>query len=165
MLILDKCVAMIRQFLFNVDWGQLDYLIIDTPPGTSDEHISLAESLAPYHPIAIMVTTPQLIALADVEREISFCNQVGIPIAGVIENMSGYLCPTCAECTKVFSSEGGRLLAEKHGLPFLGKLPIYPPLMKLLEDCNALVLRDFPVVAPEMHHLMLNICKKLALCS
>lgn len=154
---------MLRQFLFNVDWGHLDYLIIDTPPGTSDEHISLAEVLVPFHPVAIIVTTPQLVALADVEREIGFCRQVEIPIAGIIENMSGYLCPVCSECTNVFSSEGGRLLAEKHGLTFLGKLPIYPPLARIMEDNDAVLLRDYPAVAEEVYRIFQDMCRRLAL--
>jgi Mrp family chromosome partitioning ATPase len=88
---------MIKQFLQDVCWGELDYLIIDTPPGTSDEHISVVEFLKAFNPDgAVIVTTPQGVALADVRKEISFCKKVQLPILGVVENMSGFVCPHCA---------------------------------------------------------------------
>lgn len=136
-----KKTAMIKQFLFNVEWGELDYLIIDTPPGTSDEHLAMVEFLPAS---CILVTTPQLVALADVEREVSFCAQVGLPMMGLIENMSGYLCPHCNECTNMFSAEGGRLLAEKHSIPFLGKVPIEPRLVQILESPHINILNEYP---------------------
>lgn len=145
---------MIKQFFANVDWGTLDYLVVDTPPGTSDEHISLAEMLSAHQSVrAVMVTTPQLIAISDVEREIGFCRQVGIPIKGVIENMSGYLCPHCKDCTNVFSSEGGENLAGKHSLPFLGRVPISPKFNRLVEADSANIIRDYPSQCPELHEL------------
>lgn len=114
---------MIRQFLTEVNWGQLDYLLIDTPPGTSDEHISVVETLNQFKPAngAILVTTPQAISVNDVRREIAFCRKVSLPLIGIIENMSGYVCPNCTECTNIFSSGGGKLLAEFSEIPFLGK--------------------------------------------
>ena len=124
---------MIKQFLESVAWGDLDYLIIDTPPGTSDEHMAIVEYLQYKHPSAIIVTTPQLVAIEDVEKEISFCKTLNIPIEGVIENMSGYVCPHCSECSNVFSSGGGEQLAKSHDLEFLGKLPICPKVARLLE--------------------------------
>jgi len=91
--------ATIKQFLEDVCWGELDYLIIDTPPGTSDEHITVCEQLLGFEPDgAIMVTTPQKVALMDVRREISFCRKLGLPIIGLLENMSGFVCPTCSVC-------------------------------------------------------------------
>jgi Mrp family chromosome partitioning ATPase len=87
---------MIKQFVNDVAWGEIDYLIIDTPPGTSDEHITIAETLRGYSPKAVIVTTPQAVSLADVKREISFCRKVGIDITGLVENMSGFICPHCA---------------------------------------------------------------------
>lgn len=123
--------AMIRQFLFDVDWQNLDYLIIDTPPGTSDEHLAIAEFLIKSDTNeshlknkllgAIIVTTPQWISLSDVRKEINFCRQVNIPMLGIIENMSGYVCPNCNECTPIFSKGGGQTLAKEEDLPFLGK--------------------------------------------
>lgn len=90
-------VAMIKQFLQDVYWGELDYLLIDTPPGTSDEHIGIVEYLKEFNPDgAVIVTTPQGVAIADVRKEISFCKKVKLPILGVVENMSGFVCPHCA---------------------------------------------------------------------
>ncbi|KAJ1550853.1 Nucleotide-binding protein 2, partial [Cladochytrium tenue] len=89
--------AMIKQFIEDVDWGDLDYLVIDTPPGTGDEHISLAEHLRALNPDgAVVVTTPQDVAVADVRKELSFCRKVDLPVLGIIENMSGYVCPHCS---------------------------------------------------------------------
>lgn len=87
--------AMIKQFLSDVDWGQLDYLLIDTPPGTSDEHISVVECL-PNADGAVLVTTPQAVSVGDVRREISFCRKGNIRILGLVENMSGYVCEHCS---------------------------------------------------------------------
>jgi len=129
-----KKTAMIKQFLEDVCWGELDYLVIDTPPGTSDEHISIVENLKNYNPDgAIVVTTPQMISISDVRKEISFCNKIGLPILGIIENMSGFVCPYCADCTNIFSSDGGRLLAEQSKVPFIGKIPIDPNLSQCCE--------------------------------
>lgn len=85
---------------------------------------------------ALIVTTPQLLALSDVERQISFCKTVGLSISGIIENMSGYMCPNCTECTNLFSSKGGQSLATKHGVNFLGTLPIDPRLGDLLDNIS-----------------------------
>lgn len=95
-----KKTAMIRQFLSDVVWGDLDYLLIDTPPGTSDEHISVAETLkqAADPDGAVLVTTPQGVATADVRKELSFCRKVGFNVLGVVENMSGFVCPHCSVC-------------------------------------------------------------------
>lgn len=88
--------GLIKQFLRDVDWGELDYLVVDTPPGTSDEHLSIVQLLKPAGiDGAIVITTPQEVALADVRKEINFCQKVGIPILGLVENMSGFICPNC----------------------------------------------------------------------
>ncbi|CAO1618357.1 unnamed protein product [Parajaminaea phylloscopi] len=128
--------AMIKQFLGDVRWGELDYLIIDTPPGTSDEHISLMEYLRPFSPCAIMVTTPQAVSLADNLRSLDFCNKVGLPVIGLIENMSGYVCPHCSECTNVWGKGGGESLAAREGIRFLGRIPIDPGLVRVLDDAK-----------------------------
>jgi Mrp family chromosome partitioning ATPase len=121
--------AVIKQFLEDVCWGQLDYLIIDTPPGTSDEHISINEYLSSFNPDgAIIVTTPQGVSLSDVRKEISFCRKVGLPILGVIENMSGFVCPCCNEVTNIFSTGGGEAMAREVGVAFIGRVPIDPNL-------------------------------------
>ncbi|KPI93141.1 PREDICTED: cytosolic Fe-S cluster assembly factor NUBP2 homolog [Papilio xuthus] len=120
-----KKTAMIKQFLEDVYWQDLDFLVIDTPPGTSDEHITVMENLRQIPQCsAIIVTTPQEVAIEDVRKEITFCRKTGISILGIIENMSGYQCPTCNECTNIFSSGGGKSLAEISKLQFLGCLPI-----------------------------------------
>lgn len=131
-----KKQGMIRQFLGDVRWGDLDYLIIDTPPGTSDEHISLMEAIHAYAPTAVLVTTPQAVALNDNLRSLDFTRKVGLPVIGLIENMSGYVCPHCDECTNVWGKGGGESLAEKQGVPFLGRVPIDPGLVRLLDDAR-----------------------------
>lgn len=127
--------AMIRQFLGDVHWGELDYLVVDTPPGTSDEHMSTVEMLRGLHPDgAILVTTPQALSVSDVRREITFCKKTGLPILGIIENMSGFVCPNCSECSNVFSSGGGEELAKMATVPFLGRIPIEPRLAESMEN-------------------------------
>lgn len=129
-----KKTAMVRQFLKDVVWGELDYLLIDTPPGTSDEHISIAEELKTANPDgAIIVTTPQAVATADVRKELNFCRKVDFKILGVIENMSGYVCPHCSECTNIFSKGGGESLAKDYGVEFLGNVPIDPQFVTMIE--------------------------------
>lgn len=122
-----KKTAMIRQFLTDVAWDDLDFLIIDTPPGTSDEHITVMECMKEVKcDGAVIVTTPQEVAIEDVRKEVTFCKKTGIDILGVIENMSGFVCPNCSECSNIFSSGGGQALAELAKVPFLGTLPIDP---------------------------------------
>ncbi|SNX85971.1 related to nucleotide binding protein (NBP 2) [Melanopsichium pennsylvanicum] len=128
--------AMIKQFLGDVRWGQLDYLIIDTPPGTSDEHISILEYLRTFNPSAVMVTTPQAVSLADNLRSLDFCNKTGLPVLGLIENMSGYICPHCKDCTNVWGRGGGEALAKREEIHFLGRIPIDPGLVRVLDDAK-----------------------------
>ena len=133
-----KKTAMVRQFLADVLWPATDYLVIDTPPGTSDEHISLVETLlrdaAPGQVAgAVVVTTPQAVATADVRKELSFCAKTGVRVLGIVENMAGFVCPHCAECTYIFSRGGGQVLAQDYGVPFLGTVPIDPQFNRLLE--------------------------------
>lgn len=115
---------MIRQFLTQVNWGELDYLLIDTPPGTSDEHISLIETIKQHGKSvnAILVTTPQAVSVNDVRREINFCQKADIRMVGIVENMSGFVCPHCSECSNIFSKGGGQQLADLSKIPFLGNL-------------------------------------------
>ncbi|ORC87647.1 putative nucleotide-binding protein [Trypanosoma theileri] len=126
--------AMIKQFVTDVHWGALDYLIIDTPPGTSDEHLTLCEVLRPLNPAgAVIVTTPQDVATDDVKKELSFCHKMGIRCLGIVENMSGFVCPHCAHCTDIFSRGGGKKLAEMYEVEFLGSIPI-DPMLSIAED-------------------------------
>ncbi|KAF8203009.1 cytosolic Fe-S cluster assembling factor CFD1 [Pholiota molesta] len=127
--------GMIRQFLSDVRWGELDYLVIDTPPGTSDEHLSLMEHLAGVHSrlSAVIVTTPQAVALMDAMKCLSFTRAVNLPVVGLIENMSGYACPCCGEISNVFSTGGGTEMARKEELRFLGTLPVDTELVSVLD--------------------------------
>jgi Mrp family chromosome partitioning ATPase len=115
--------SMIRQFLKSVNWGALDYLVVDSPPGTGDEQLSIIQSVENFDG-AVIVTTPQDIALSDVKKSIDFCRQLKVPIIGIIENMSGFVCPKCRERIEIFKSGGGRDLAEKENIPFLGFISI-----------------------------------------
>lgn len=134
-----KKTAMIRQFLRDVVWtlsesDHLDYLLVDTPPGTSDEHIAIAEELRYANPDgAIVVTTPQQVATADVRKEINFCHKAALPVLGVVENMAGFVCPFCAECTDIFLSGGGKTLCDTLGLAYLGNIPIDPSFVDMVE--------------------------------
>jgi len=140
-----KKTAMVKQFLTDVCWGDLDYLIIDTPPGTSDEHITVMENLKTVKcDGAIIVTSPQEVAIEDVRKEITFCKKTGIPIIGIIENMSGFVCPHCTECTNIFSTGGGLELASLSNVPLLGTLPIDPRVGSLLGKACVAELPDSP---------------------
>lgn len=120
--------GVIRQFLKDVAWGPLDYLVIDSPPGTGDEPLSVAQ-LVGQPAGAILVTTPQDLAIADVRRSVSFCEKVSMPVVGIIENMSGLLCPHCGGQIALFKSGGGESLAQEMGVPFLGRIPIDPQIV------------------------------------
>jgi len=121
--------ALIKQFIADVDWGELDYLVIDFPPGTGDEPLSVAQ-LIPDADGAVLVTTPQDLATADVRKSINFCHKLNLKVLGVIENMSGFVCPHCGERTDIFKSGGGEKMAEEMGVPFLGKIPIDPHIVE-----------------------------------
>jgi ATP-binding protein involved in chromosome partitioning len=126
-------MGVIRQFLSDVDWGDLDYLIVDSPPGTGDEPLSVCQ-LVKNPDGAVIVTTPQDVATADVRRSITFCRQLGLPVIGVIENMSGFACPRCGQVTDIFKTGGGERMAREMGVPFLGRIPIDPAID---EACDA----------------------------
>jgi len=111
----------IRQFLGEVEWGRLDYLIIDSPPGTGDEPMSVAQVVADAQ--AVIVTTPQEIALADVRKAINFCRHVNLTVLGLVENMGGLICPHCGGEIHLFRQGGGQRTATAMGIPFLGTLP------------------------------------------
>lgn len=114
----------IRQFIEEVEWGELDYLIVDAPPGTGDEPLTIAQLIKDAK--AIIVTTPQEVALADVRKSISFCRRVELEIFGLVENMSGFTCPHCGEAVDILGNGGGEKTASAAGIPFLGKIPFDP---------------------------------------
>ncbi len=121
--------GLIKQFLRDVDWGKLDFLLIDTPPGTSDEHLSVVQYLKDAKlDGAVIITTPQEISLLDVRKEISFCRKVKLPVLGVVENMSGFVCPKCKNETEIFpaTTGGAEQMCKEIGVSFLGKIPLDP---------------------------------------
>jgi len=111
----------IKQFIGDVDWGELDFLIIDSPPGTGDEPLTVAQTIRDAK--AVIVTTPQEVSLADVRKSISFCKTVKMEIFGLIENMSGFICPHCDKTIDLFGAGGGEKTAKETGIEFLGKIP------------------------------------------
>lgn len=129
--------GMIKQFLRDVDWGSLDYMVVDTPPGTSDEHLSIVQYLSCAPPVAaVIVTTPQEIALLDVRKEINFCRKVNIPIIGIVENMTTFVCPKCKTETAIFppTTGGGQQLATDFGIPLIGRLPLDPRIARACDN-------------------------------
>eukprot|EP00172_Hildenbrandia_rubra_P002432 Plantae.Rhodophyta-Hildenbrandia_rubra.ctg32787.p1 GENE.Plantae.Rhodophyta-Hildenbrandia_rubra.ctg32787~~Plantae.Rhodophyta-Hildenbrandia_rubra.ctg32787.p1 ORF type:complete len:357 (-),score=74.80 Plantae.Rhodophyta-Hildenbrandia_rubra.ctg32787:905-1918(-) len=128
--------GMIKTFLKDVDWGELDYLIVDSPPGTSDEHITLVQCLRECDVDgALIVTTPQEVSLLDVRKEINFCKKAGIKVLGVVENMAGFVCPHCSECSEIFfpSSGGAEKMCKEMQVPYLGKIPLDPAISQASE--------------------------------
>ena len=124
--------SLIRQFIQEVDWGNLDYLIIDAPPGTGDEPLTVAKLIKDAQ--AVIVTTPQEISLADVRKSIHFCNTLGMKIFGLLENMSSYTCPHCRQTVDLFGTGGGEKTASAYGIPFLGKIPFDPGMVKCADQ-------------------------------
>jgi Mrp family chromosome partitioning ATPase len=131
-------IGVIRQFIEDVDWGDLDLLVIDAPPGTGDEPLTVCQ-LIPELDGAVIVTTPQKVAAADVRKSINFCHEVGVKVLGVIENMSGFACPKCGEVTPILRAGGGRLMAEQMQVPFLGSIPIDPLIAESGDEGKAFV--------------------------
>ncbi|MBN2362795.1 P-loop NTPase [candidate division WOR-3 bacterium] len=141
--------GMIKQFLKDVKWGKLDFLIIDCPPGTGDEILSTVQLLGAGVE-AVVVTTPQEVAAADVRKSLNFCVKLGLPVTGLIENMSGFVCPHCGRRTDIFKTGGGEKTARAFKVPYLGSIPIDPavvdsgdeglPLVKRLEHSQSAIL-------------------------
>ncbi len=127
-------IGVIRQFIADIEWSDLDYLIIDSPPGTGDEPLTVAQTIPDAK--AVVVTTPQEISLADVRKSINFCRQVNMNILGIVENMSGLQCPHCGQQIELFKSHGGQSVAKNEGLRLLGSLPIDPEVVRLGDAGN-----------------------------
>ncbi len=119
-----KKTAAIRQFISDVQWGELDFLLIDSPPGTGDEHMTVLKTIP--NALCVVVTTPQEVSLADVRKAINFLQYAKANVLGVVENMSGLVCPHCHENIDLFKKGGGKILAEGYGLKFLGDIPLDP---------------------------------------
>lgn len=142
----SKKTSLIKNFLKDVDWDYLDYLIVDTPPGTSDEHISINKYMKDSGiDGALIVTTPQEVALLDVRKEIDFCRKAGIKVLGLVENMSGFVCPNCQGESQIFkpTTGGGAALCEELNIKFLGSVPLDPRIGKCCDEGESF-LDSFP---------------------
>jgi len=133
-------IGVIRQFIADVLWGDLDYLIIDSPPGTGDEPLTVAQTIPDAQ--AVIVTTPQEISLADVRKSINFCHEVNMTIMGLVENMSGFTCSHCGQESAIFKKDGGKRTAVSMGVPFLGSIPIDMHLMEMGDQGQAYLLHN-----------------------
>lgn len=148
---------LIRQFLSEVQWGFLDYLIIDSPPGTGDEPMSVAQTIPEAK--ALIVTTPQEISLADVRKSINFCQKIHLDILGLVENMSGYRCPHCGADLPLFRKGGGERTARIYNIPFLGSLPFDPEVVEAADQGRLLELSQedrpfFAALKPLVNYLL-----------
>lgn len=151
-------IGIIRQFLADVDWGPLDFLIIDSPPGTGDEPLTVAQTIPDCQ--AIIVTTPQEIALADVRKSIRFCQQAHMNILGLIENMSGFVCPTCGTMHPIFKTGGGKKAAADEDIAFLGQLPIDPGVV-IAGDAGLAMDSLVTHTREEMQHIVEHMLQQL----
>jgi Mrp family chromosome partitioning ATPase/predicted Fe-Mo cluster-binding NifX family protein len=131
----------IHQFVENVEWGDLDYLVVDCPPGTGDEPLSVIQTLEKPDG-GLVVTTPQEVAVADVRRCMEFCKQVDLEVLGVVENMSGFVCPHCGGRTEIFRNNGGKTVADEFGAAFLGSIPIDAEAARLADEGKPAVAND-----------------------
>jgi ATP-binding protein involved in chromosome partitioning len=130
-----------QQLLADVEWGELDFLLVDLPPGTGDEPLSICQ-LIPEVSGAVVVTTPQELSVDDVRRCVSFCRQLEVPVVGVLENMSGMVCPHCSGQVHVFGRDGGRTMAEEMEVPFLGAVPLDPDVVRASDAGEPLDLQN-----------------------
>ena len=152
-------IGVIRQFISDIDWMDLDFLFIDSPPGTGDEPLTVVQTIPDAK--ALIVTTPQEISLADVRKSINFCRQVNMEILGLVENMSGLKCPHCGEMIDIFKTHGGRLTARNEGLTLLGTLPFEPEVvlngdsgsMSFLDNAQHSITRELNRIADEIMKL------------
>jgi ATP-binding protein involved in chromosome partitioning len=131
---------LIRQFLSEIQWGTLDYLVVDSPPGTGDEPMSVAQTIPDAQ--AIIVTTPQEISLADVRKSLNFCEKINMKVVGIVENMSGYACPHCGKDLPLFKSGGGLKTAQAAKVPFLGALPFDPKVVEAADQGDILNVKE-----------------------
>jgi len=157
-------IGVIRQFIADIEWMELDYMVIDSPPGTGDEPLTIAQTIPDAK--AVIVTTPQEISLADVRKSINFCRQVRMEILGLIENMSGLTCPHCGKMIDIFKTRGGMLTAKREGLNLLGTLPFEPEVvskgdvgnMSILDNDQFMITQEFNKIVDEI--LRLTVSKK-----
>jgi Mrp family chromosome partitioning ATPase len=136
----------LRQFLSEVNWGKLDFLVVDLPPGTGDEPLSIAQLIKKMDG-SLIVTTPQDVALLDSRKSVNFSKKLGVPVIGIIENMGGLICPHCGEVVNLFKVGGGEKAARELEVPFLGRIPLDPQVVELGDEGKTLVgeIPDSPV--------------------
>lgn len=151
-------IGVIRQFLADTNWSELDYLIVDCPPGTGDEPLTVIQTIEDAQ--AVIVTTPQEVSLSDVRKSISFCQQTQLEILGIVENMSGFVCPDCGAVHNIFKSGGGAKLAAERGISFLGKLPIDPQVVDS-EDIGNPTAAMSPKTKEALETIVNNIIEKV----
>lgn len=151
-------IGVIRQLLAEVDWGALDYLVIDSPPGTGDEPLTVAQTIPGCQ--AVVVTTPQEIALADVRKSLHFCQQTGMDVLGIVENMSGFVCPACGSVHDIFKRGGGEQTARDWNIPFLGRIPLDPAVVQA-GDCGSSLLAADSSAKGFFAAIVVNIQKNL----
>jgi len=146
----------IRQFIGDIDWGELDYLVIDSPPGTGDEPLTVAKTIPDAY--ALIVTTPQEVSLIDVKKAIRFCQKIKLRILGIVENMSGFICPHCGKPVDIFKKGGGQKLADELGIRFLGRIPVDPRIVDT-GDAGKPLIAAYPesVTAKAFEELVRNI--------
>ena len=149
----------IKQLIGDFNWGELDYLIIDLPPGTGDEPLSIAQ-IIPKITGAIIVTTPQDVALVSVRKSITFVNKLKIPAIGIIENMSGFTCPHCGEHIDIFKSGGGKKAAEDYNLSFLGSIPLDPSIVETGDSGTTTMVKD-STLSTSFEHIAENVKKSI----
>jgi ATP-binding protein involved in chromosome partitioning len=152
-----KKFSLIRQFMKDVEWGELDYLIFDLPPGTGDEPLSICQ-LIDKPDGAVIVTTPQGVAITDVRKSVTFCRQLNLPVLGVIENMSGFVCPKCGELTHIFSKGGAKEMTDEMNIPFLGEIPLDPVIVEKGDSGTPFISRDEnSTISNEFNKIIKNI--------
>ncbi len=151
----------IRQFIANVEWGTLDYLVVDLPPGTGDEPLTVAQSF-PHADGAVVVTTPQEASLEDCRKAVNFVRAVELPVLGVIENMSGFVCPHCGKVTDVFGRGGGEQMAEQMNVPFLGRIPLAAEVVALSDEGQSVFTAEVPVAIKQAFEAIVErlVCDK-----
>jgi len=154
--------SVMKQFLRDVNWGDLDFLVVDLPPGTGDEPLSIAQIIknaqGAVPPATVIVTTPQDVALLDSRKSVQFARALDLRILGIIENMSGFVCPHCGEAIDLFKVGGGKKAAEDLGVHFLGSIPIDPEIVKGTDDGKPFVANDDDSVSVKaFHHILANI--------
>jgi ATP-binding protein involved in chromosome partitioning len=145
----------IRQFLSDVNWGELDYLVIDAPPGTGDEPLSVCQLIKDITG-AIIVTTPQEVSLLDVKKSISFIKKLNVQLIGIIENMSGFICPGCGKKTDIFKTGGGKRIAEELNIPFLGSIPLEGDIVKASDEGKPFMNLDSRIESKEKFEEIVN---------